>query len=173
MKKSAILGLFLAASLIMGTSASINLFSPATAMVQGMAQYDNNNNYQSTYEKDPYANSYGDNKMSNYQSTYEKDPYANSYGDNKMSNYQSTYGNDESYANSYSNSYNYDKKQQPSYDKSYDKSSYSKNSYGDQYNDHKDKVKEYECKKGPFKGFFTSSVEFCINAKHDDRKHNR
>ena len=93
MKKSAILGLFLAASLIMGTSASINLFSPATAMVQGMAQYDNNNNYQSTYQKDSYANSYGDNKMNNYQSTY---------------------GNDDSYANSYSNSYNYDKKQQPS-----------------------------------------------------------
>ena len=152
MKKSAILGLFLAASLIMGTSASLNLFTPATAMVQGMAQYDNNNNYQSTYgNDDPYANSYGDNKMNNYQSTYQKDPYANSY----------------------SNSYNYDKKQQPSYDKSYDKSSYSKNSYGDKYNDHKDKVKEYECKKGPFKGFFTSSVEFCINAKHDDRKHNR
>ena len=157
MKKSAIFGLFLAASLIMGTSASLNLFSPATAMVQGMAQYDNNNNYQSTYgNDDSYANSYGDKKMNNYQSTY-----------------QSTYENDDPYANSYSNSYNYDKKQQPSYDKSYDKSSYSKNSYGDQYNDHKDKVKEYECKKGPFKGFFTSSVEFCINAKHDDRKHNR
>ena len=150
MKKSAILGLFLVASLMMGTSASLNLFSPATAMVQGMAQYDNNNNYQSTYgNDDSYANSYGDKKMNNYQSTYQKDPYANSY----------------------SNSYNYDKKQQPSYDKSYDKSSYSKNSYGDKYNDHKDKVKEYECKKGPFEGFFTSSVEFCIKAKYD--KHNR
>ena len=151
MKKSAILGLFLVASLMIGTSASLNLFSPATAMVQGMAQYDNNNNYQSTYGND--------------------DPYANSYDDNKMNNYQSTYANDDPSANSYSNSYNYDKKQQPSYDKSYDKSSYSKNSYGDKYNDHKDKVKEYECKKGPFEGFFTSSVEFCIKAKYD--KHNR
>ena len=150
MKKSAILGLFLVASLMMGTSASLNLFSPATAMVQGMAQYDNNNYYQSKYANDDrYANSYDDNKMNSYQSTYQKDPYANSY----------------------SNSYNYDKKQQPSYDKSYDKSSYSKNSYGDKYNDHKDKVKEYECKKGPFEGFFTSSVEFCIKAKYD--KHNR
>ena len=140
MKKSAILGLFLVASLIMGTSASLNLFSSATAMVQGMAQYDNNNNYQSTYESDPYANSNGDDKMSNYQqSTDESDPYAKSY----------------------SNSYNNDKKQQSSYDKSYDKSSYVKNSYGDKYSDHKDKVKKYECKKGPFEGFFTSSVEFC------------
>ena len=150
MKKSAILGLFLVASLMIGTSASLNLFSPATAMVQGMAQYDNNKYYQSTYEKDPYANSYDDNKMNNYQSTY---------------------ANDDPSANSYSNSYNYDKKQQPSYDMSYDKSSYSKNSYGEKYNDHKDKVKEYECKKGPFEGFFTSSVEFCIKAKYD--KHNR
>ena len=131
MKKSAILGLFLVASLMMGTSASLNLFSPATAMVQGMAQYDN--------------------KMNSYQTTYEKDPYANSY----------------------SNSYNNDKKQQSSYDKSYDKSSYVKNSYGDKYSDHKDKVKKYECKKGPFEGFFTSSVEFCINAKYDDRKNHR
>ena len=172
MKKSAILGLFLVASLMMGTSASLNLFSPATAMVQGMAQYDNKmNSYQTTYEKDPYANSYDDNKMNSYQTTYEKDPYANSYDDNKMNSYQTTYANDDPYANSYSNSYNYDKKQQPSYDKSYDKSSYSKNSYGDKYNDHKDKVKEYECKKGPFEGFFTSSVEFCIKAKYD--KHNR
>ena len=153
MKKSAILGLFLGASLIMGTSASLNLFSPATAMVQGMAQYDN--------------------KMNSYQTTYEKDPYANSYDDNKMNNYQPTYANDDPYANSYSTSYNYDQKQQPSYDKSYDKSSYSKDAYGDKYNDHKDNVKKYECKKGPFKGFYTSSVEFCINAKYDDRKHNR
>ena len=100
MNKSAILGLFLVASLIMGTSASMNMFSPATATMSGMTQYDNKNIYQSTYEKDPYANSYGDDKMSNYQqSIYEKDPYANSY----------------------SNSYKNDKKQQPSYDKSYDK----------------------------------------------------
>ena len=150
--KSAILGLFLVASLIMGTSASMNMFSPATATMSGMTQYDNKNIYQSTYESDPYANSYVDDKMSNYQqSTYEKDPYANSY----------------------SNSYNNDKKQQSSYDKSYDKSSYVKNSYGDKYSDHKDKVKKYECKKGPFEGFFTSSVEFCINAKYDDRKNHR
>jgi hypothetical protein len=131
MNKSALLGLFLVASLIMGTSASMNMFSPATATMSGMTQYDNENNYQ--------------------QSTYESDRYANSY----------------------SNSYNNDKKQQSSYDKSYDKSSYVKNSYGDKYSDHKDKVKKYECKKGPFEGFFTSSVEFCINAKYDDRKNHR
>ena len=52
--------------MIMGTSASMNMFSPATATMSGMTQYDNKNIYQSTYEKDPYANSYVDDKMSNY-----------------------------------------------------------------------------------------------------------
>ena len=94
MKTSAILGLFLVSSLIMGTSANMNLFSPATAMVQGIAQYENNNNYKSTYgNDDPYAKSYGDKKMNGYQSTYgNDDPYAKSYGDKKMNGYQSTYG---------------------------------------------------------------------------------
>ena len=41
------------------------------------------------------------------------------------------------------------------------KESYFMDSYGDRYNDHKDKNKPYECKKGPFKGFLTKSVEFC------------
>ena len=76
--------------------------------------------------------------------------------------YQSTYKKD-AYANSYSNSYNYER--QPSYNNGYDKSSYFMDSYGDRYNDHKDKNKPYECKKGPFKGFLTSSVEFC-DTKH-------
>jgi hypothetical protein len=30
---------------------------------------------------------------------------------------------------------------------------------------HKDKVKDYECRRGPFERFFVSSVEFC-DAKH-------
>ena len=65
--------------------------------------------------------------------------------------------------NSYDNRYNYDK--QPSYNNGYDKSSYFMDSYGDRNNDHKDKIKEYECRTGPFEGFLVSSVEFC-DAKH-------
>src|SRR5829696_10259342 len=30
--------------------------------------------------------------------------------------------------------------------------------------------KKYECRTGPFEGFFVSSVEFCKNVKFDDRK---
>jgi hypothetical protein len=133
------------ASLLVGTSLNMNMFTPAMAAIgQGMGQYENyiNNNYQT-----------------GYQSTYGNDPYANSYD----------------------KSYNYDNKR-PSYDNGYDKRSYFMDSYGDRYNDHKDKKgsyfmdsygdryndhkdKPYECKKGPFKGFLTSSVEFC-DTKH-------
>jgi hypothetical protein len=126
------------ASLLVGTSINMNIFTPAMAAVgQGLGQYDNykNNNYQT-----------------GYQSTYGNDPYANSYD----------------------KSYNYDNKR-PSYDNGYDKSSYFTDSYGDRYNDHKDKIKKYECRTGPFEGFLVSSVEFC-DAKHkkfDDRKGHR
>ena len=33
--------------------------------------------------------------------------------------------------------------------------------------------KKYECRTGPFEGFFVSSVEFCKNVKFDDRKDNK
>ena len=33
--------------------------------------------------------------------------------------------------------------------------------------------KKYECRTGPFEGFFVSSVEFCKHVKFDDRKDHR
>ena len=129
MNKSVIFSLFLMASLLMGTSLNMNMFSPAMGYLgQGMTHYyDNNVGYQPTYEKDPFANSY-------------------------------------------SNNYPYDR--QPSYNNGYDKSSYFMDSYGDRYNDHKDKIKKYECRTGPFEGFFVSSVEFC-DAKHKFNDYNK
>ena len=53
---------------------------------------------------------------------------------------------------------------QQRYDDSYDKRSYS------DYSDYKTKDKKYECRTGPFEGFFTSSVEFCFDEKFDDKK---
>src|SRR5687767_1704017 len=119
MHKSAIFGLFLMASLLMGTSLNMNMFSSANA--QGMGQYGN----------DPYGSS-----------------YEQSYGYDT----QSYYG-----------------PQQPSYDQP--RHDYRQSSYSD-YSDYKTKDKKYECRTGPFEGFFVSSVEFC-DAKHkkfDDRK---
>ncbi len=52
--------------------------------------------------------------------------------------------------------------------------SYSDSSYSDSYSAYPTDDKPYECQKGPFEGFFVSSVEFC-DAKHkfDDRKNHR
>ena len=71
MHKSAIFGLFLMASLVLGTSVNMNIFSTANA--QGMGQYDNNYQ-QSTYGNDPYGSS-------SYDTSYSSDDksYDNSY----------------------------------------------------------------------------------------------
>jgi hypothetical protein len=50
--------------------------------------------------------------------------------------------------------------------------SYSDSSYGDSYSKYPTGDKKYECRTGPFEGFFVSSVEFCKHFKFDkdDRK---
>jgi hypothetical protein len=53
----------------------------------------------------------------------------------------------------------------------YDNNSYSdSSSYGDSYSSYPTDDKPYECRTGPFEGFFVSSVEFCKHIKFDDRK---
>ncbi|MGH9980793.1 MAG: hypothetical protein ACRD6U_04470 [Nitrososphaeraceae archaeon] len=43
--------------------------------------------------------------------------------------------------------------------------------YGDSnYSTYSTDDKNYECRTGPFEGFFVSSVEFCKHLKFDDRK---
>jgi hypothetical protein len=45
--------------------------------------------------------------------------------------------------------------------------------YGDSsYSQYPTDDKKYECRTGPFEGFFVSSVEFCKHLKFDDRKDN-
>ena len=132
MHKSAILGFILMASLLLGTSLNMNMFSNANA--QGVGQYDN------SYQQQQ-------------QPTYGQDPYASSYEQSYSSEPQPSYG-----------------PQQSAYDQP--KKDYSQSSYDD-YSEYKTKDKKYECRTGPFEGFFVSSVEFC-DAKnkfdHDDRK---
>ncbi len=139
MNKSVIFSLFLMATLLIGTSLNMNMFS--TAMAEGKDkddkkyQYDDRNGYQqSPYEQDPYSST-----------------YTMSYSDDKSY--------DKSYDNSYDNSYD-----TASYDQQrYNDASYDKNSYqiDDTYSKYPTKDKKYECKTGQFKGFFVSSVEFC------------
>jgi hypothetical protein len=47
--------------------------------------------------------------------------------------------------------------------------------YGDSsYSQYPTDDKKYECRTGPFEGYFVSSVEFCKHVKFDDRRdHNR
>ena len=44
------------------------------------------------------------------------------------------------------------------------------NYYGDSYSTYPTDDKKYECRTGPFEGFFVSSVEFCKHVKFDDNK---
>ena len=39
----------------------------------------------------------------------------------------------------------------------------------DMYNKYPTNINKYECHKGPFEGFFVSSVEFCKHVKLDDK----
>ena len=88
----------------------------------------------------------------------EMNPNMNNDNSHRYANYES---ND---ANNY---------QQPNYyygqDRQYDDKQYL---YTNDYNNYKKyptKDKPYECRTGPFEGFFVSSVEFC---KSDNRKDN-
>ena len=133
MHKSAIFGLFLMASLLLGTSVNMNMFANANA--QGMGPYDNN--YQQSYGNDPYGSS----------------SYDQSYGYDTYGPQEPSYG-----------------PQEPSYDKP--SSGYSSQSSYSDYSDYKTKDKKYECRTGPFEGFFVGSVEFC-DAKHDKKDKDR
>ena len=53
-------------------------------------------------------------------------------------------------------------------DYSYD-DSYSDSSYSDSYSTYPTDDKPYECRTGPFEGFFVSSVQFCKHIKFDDK----
>jgi hypothetical protein len=52
---------------------------------------------------------------------------------------------------------------------------YNENYYGDSnsYSQYPTDDKKYECRTGPFEGFFVSSVEFCKHVKFDDRRDHR
>ena len=45
--------------------------------------------------------------------------------------------------------------------------------YGDSYSQYPTDDKKYECRTGPFEGFFVSSVEFCKHIKFDDKDKKR
>jgi len=136
--------------LLMGTSLNMNMFSTAMAS----SEKDRDDDKKRYHHNDDYKNK-------DRQSTYEPNSYSSSYEPN-------------SYSSSYDSNYGYDTQpvygsQQPSYDiQTYD---YGQTSY-DSYSEYKTKDKKYECRTGPFEGFFVSSVEFC-DAKHKFKDRDR
>jgi hypothetical protein len=136
--------------LLMGTSLNMNMFSTAMAS----SEKDRDDDKKRYHHTDGYKNK-------DRQSTYESNSYSSSYEPN-------------SYSSSYDSNYGYDTQpvygsQQPSYDiQTYD---YGQTSY-DSYSEYKTKDKKYECRTGPFEGFFVSSVEFC-DAKHKFKDRDR
>ena len=62
----------------------------------------------------------------------------------------------------------------PAMAQGYDNNNNYNNYYGDNdmYSKYPTEVNKYECRTGPFEGFFVSSVEFCKHIKFDD-KHDR
>ena len=60
------------------------------------------------------------------------------------------------------------------YQDDYSDNSYSDSYNGDSYSTYPTEDKKYECRTGPFEGFFVGSVEFCKHFKFDkdDRKDN-
>jgi Collagen triple helix repeat (20 copies) len=50
---------------------------------------------------------------------------------------------------------------------------YNNNNNYDSYSKYPTNDKKYECRTGPFEGFFVSSVEFCKQVKFDDNKKDR
>ena len=129
--------------LLMGTSLNMNMFSTAMAS----SDKDRDDDKKRYHHDDDYKNKYR-------QSSYDPDPYSYSYDSNYGYDTQPVYGSQQ---------------QQPSYDiQKYD---YSQTSY-DTYSEYKTKDKPYECRTGPFEGFFVSSVEFC-DAKHKFKDRDR
>jgi hypothetical protein len=78
------------------------------------------------------------------------------------------YANYESYGANYYQQPNYYYSQDRQYD---DKQNSYTNDYNN-YNKYPTKDKPYECRTGPFEGFFVSSVEFCKHGKFNDRNDN-
>ncbi len=63
----------------------------------------------------------------------------------------------------------------PAMAQGYDNNNYYNNYYGDNdmYSKYPAEVNKYECRTGPFEGFFVSSVEFCLADSFDDHNKDR
>ena len=104
-------------------------------------------------EENPYMNN---DYSQGYERYYEDNNYRQDY------NYAQQQQDQQQQQSSYSYEYN-DKKANYNYNNNNDNDK-------DKYSKYPTKDNKYECQKGPFEGFFVSSVEFCLK---DDRTGNQ
>jgi hypothetical protein len=150
MHKSALTFGLLASSIVMLAIMPFlnqNNFSNATAQEYG--QYEDNNSYMAddiSEQYDTYSHNIGAGhekyKPEQYPTQHPQKPYQ------IINNYYYSYP-DKSYSNDHS---------------------YSSDYVNGKYSKYPTMENNYECRTGPFEGFFVSSVEFCKHIKFDDKK---
>ena len=156
MRKSAITFGLLASSLVMLVimpflSQQQNNFSN-TAMAQEYDHYEDNNSYtdeENSKQYSIYSNNKGIDHEKYQQEQYQQQQQYQLKPYQIINNYYYSYP-DKSYTsdNAYPNYYDNDEK----------------------YSKYPTMENNYECRTGPFEGFFVSSVEFCKHVKFDDNK---
>jgi len=149
MRKSALTFGLLASSLVMLVIMSFlnqndSFFN--SAMAQEYGQYEDNNPYMDDKNSEQYG-TYSDNIGVEYDN-YQQEQYQQQQPYQIINNFYypqegKFYSNDNSYSSDYDN---------------------------ELYSSYPTKINKYECQKGPFEGFFVSSVEFCLKSKRTDNQ---
>ena len=148
MHKSALTLGLLASSLVMLAVTPFlnnNGFLNTVAMAQGYDQHDNNP-YIDTQNSEQYY-TYSDN-IGAANDNFQQEQYQQQQPYQIINNFYypdkgKSYSNDNSYSSDYNN---------------------------EEYSKYPTKENNYECRTGPFEGFFVSLVEFCKHVKFDEKK---
>jgi hypothetical protein len=150
MHKLIIIGLLSILATLFSIATINNIFS--NVMAQESGQYDENTHYMEDENSKPYA-TYSD-YIGVANEKYQQEQYQQQ--DQQQQPYQII------------NNYYYYSYPDKSY--SNDNSYYSSDYINEKYSKYPTIENNYECRTGPFEGFFVSSVEFCKHVKFDDRK---
>jgi hypothetical protein len=116
-----------------------------TAMAQGYDQHDNNAyiNNQNSEQYNTYSHNIGAANDNFQQEQYQQQQPYQIINNFYYPDEGKSYSNDNSYSSDYNN---------------------------EEYSKYLTKENNYECRTGPFEGFFVSSVEFCKHVKFNDKK---
>ena len=139
-------GLLISSVVMLAVVPVLNQNSFLNVMAQGNDNYDNNNPYMDNKNSEQY-DTYSDNIGVEYDN-YQQEQYQQQQPYQIINNFYypqegKSYSNDNSYSSDHDN---------------------------ELYSSYPTKINKYECQKGPFEGFFVSSVEFCLKSKRTDNQ---